>query len=100
MVAKCSPTPLYGHRGGGGGYAFVMRQWAHDRQAIRSRLSQLSVRNCICAVEADRAVAYSNVAMLMKAVENLPRSATEDDALVTSGRRVRRDLSVAFHVRE
>ena len=22
----------------GGGYAFVMRQWAHDRQAIRSRL--------------------------------------------------------------
>ena len=58
-----------------------MRQWAHDRQAIRSRLSQLSVRNCICAVEADRAVAYSNVAMLMKAVENLPRSATEDDAL-------------------
>ena len=26
----------------GGGYAFVMRQWAHDRQAIRSRHPRLS----------------------------------------------------------
>jgi hypothetical protein len=26
----------------GGGYAFVMRQWAHDRQAIRSRHLRLS----------------------------------------------------------
>ncbi len=41
---------------------------------------------------------YSNIATLMKAVENLPMSATEDDALDASDRRVRRDLPDAFNV--
>jgi hypothetical protein len=82
----------------GGGYAFVMRQWAHDRQAIRSRLSQFSVRNCICAVEADRAVVYSNIAMLVKTMEGMPMSASEDDALEAFDRQVRRDLPNAFCV--
>jgi hypothetical protein len=60
--------------------------------------SQLSVRDRTRAVEADRPVVYSNIAALMKAVENLPRSATEDDAPEASDRRVRHDLSDAFHV--
>ena len=54
------------------GSALVLRQRAHDRHAIRSRLSQFSVRECICFLEAARPVVYSNIATLMKAGENRP----------------------------
>ena len=60
---------VWGQRGGGGGYACVRREGAHARQASRARLSQLSVRNCICAVGGDRAVVYSNGGVLRKGGE-------------------------------
>jgi len=80
----------------GGFYSVGVRQWSRDRAAIQSRLGNFSVRNCVCFVEADRALVCRNIAALMKARRVVHMDATQDEALDAFEVLVRTDLPSAF----
>jgi len=77
-------------------FAYVVRMWARDKEAINMRLSNFTVKNCLCFNESDRPVVYHNISALMMASKVVPKDADEEVALSAFDTLVRRDLPSAF----
>jgi len=76
--------------------AFGLRVRQRDKVMIRSRLSEFSVRNCICYAEADRPVVYANIVALMKETTDDLCDADEEVALQHFDALVRGELAHAL----
>eukprot|EP00405_Crypthecodinium_cohnii_P033578 CAMPEP_0206531712 /NCGR_PEP_ID=MMETSP0325_2-20121206/3925_1 /ASSEMBLY_ACC=CAM_ASM_000347 /TAXON_ID=2866 /ORGANISM="Crypthecodinium cohnii, Strain Seligo" /LENGTH=295 /DNA_ID=CAMNT_0054028001 /DNA_START=172 /DNA_END=1059 /DNA_ORIENTATION=+ len=77
-------------------YMFIFRRWAYHKQQIQERLKSFQVRDCICAVESDRAVVYEKIADLMRISKCVHRSAPLEDALTAFDAEVREKMPGAF----
>jgi hypothetical protein len=83
---------------GGFAWVFLLRRWNKEKKWIIKRLSEFTVRDCVCFMESDRPVVYKNVAVLMKAIGDVDVFADEDTALDAFDQRVRKYLPSAFGV--
>mmetsp|Transcript_105393 Transcript_105393/g.337065 ORF Transcript_105393/g.337065 Transcript_105393/m.337065 type:complete len:578 (+) Transcript_105393:81-1814(+) len=73
-----------------------IRARAREKQDIHKRLLGFTVKDCVCSVESDRPIVYSNIADLMRAQGFVPEDASEKDALQAFDESARTNLPFAF----
>jgi len=59
----------------------LLREWARQKKAMRSRFRAFTVWNCDCANENDRPIVEKNIALLMQAMLGFPQDFSDDYAL-------------------
>jgi len=73
--------------------AVILRKWARKAAAIFSKLSTFDLEECLCAVEADRAVIHRNIASIMRTTGSSHAEASEAEALATFNVHIKERLS-------
>mmetsp|Transcript_90359 Transcript_90359/g.188968 ORF Transcript_90359/g.188968 Transcript_90359/m.188968 type:complete len:372 (-) Transcript_90359:341-1456(-) len=77
-------------------YLRGVRTWHRDKRLTQERINKFEVRNCICAVESDRDVVYTNIAALIRAFGFTKTTASLEEALDAFNELVRRETPAAF----
>jgi len=77
-------------------YIYALRFWAREKVDIRATIANFTVHNARCAVESDRQIVYTNIAVFQKACGRVPRTATEAEALEAFDEHVRTELLAQF----
>mmetsp|Transcript_105397 Transcript_105397/g.337084 ORF Transcript_105397/g.337084 Transcript_105397/m.337084 type:complete len:226 (+) Transcript_105397:953-1630(+) len=73
-----------------------IRARAREKQDFHKHLSGFTVTDCVCSVESDRPIVYSNIADLMRARGLVSEDASEEVALQAFEESVRTNLPFAF----
>jgi len=76
-----------------GAIVVLLRQWSRQKKAMRRRFRSFTVWNCLCANENDRPIVHENIAVLMRAMFDLPEDCSSDYALGEFNKLVHQDLA-------
>lgn len=74
------------------GLGMMMRRAAKAKENIHQRMRLFRVEECICACMEDRPVVFENISVLMRAIGEVDRESSEQDALDAFNILVRRRL--------
>jgi len=74
----------------------LLRQWSRQKKVMRQRFRSFTVWNCLCANENDRPIVHENIAVLMRAMCDLPEDCSTDYALGEFNKLVHEHLSEAL----
>jgi len=74
----------------------VFRRWAREKEAIHQRVANFQLDGCTCFCEDDRPVVYHSIAQLMRAIREVRRDASEQDALESFNGLVRECVSISI----
>merc|ERR1719491_2406684 len=72
--------------------AVLYRHMAQTRLKICSRLTRFQAEECLCADENDRSLVYGNIALLMRATGEVSDDASDERAIATFNKIVRKRL--------
>lgn len=74
----------------------ILRRWAREQEGIKERLCRFRVEDCTCSCESDRPFVYYNIAVLMRAIDQVGMDATEEESLAAFNDVVRERLHMSF----